>query len=126
MSAPPRILIADDEPLLTEILQIRLQARGYETVIAHDGREALARFEEARPAAVVLDAMMPVHDGMEVLRRIRASDTAGTVPVIILSARRSEDDIVRALELGANDYIVKPFLPEELLTRLKRLLDTRA
>lgn len=119
------ILIADDEPLLTEILEFRLRAKGYETVIAHDGREALARFEELNPAAVVLDAMMPVHDGMEVLRRIRARETAGDVPVIILSARRNEEDIVRALEMGASDYMVKPFLPEELLVRLKRLLDAR-
>lgn len=120
------ILIADDEPLLTEILEFRLRAKGYETVIAHDGREALARFEELNPAAVVLDAMMPVHDGMEVLRRIRARETAGDVPVIILSARRNEEDIVRALEMGASDYMVKPFLPEELLVRLKRLLDARS
>ncbi|ASJ90658.1 response regulator transcription factor [Porphyrobacter sp. CACIAM 03H1] len=119
------ILIADDEPLLTEILEFRLRAKGYETVIAHNGREALARFEELNPAAVVLDAMMPVHDGMEVLRRIRARETAGDVPVIILSARRNEEDIVRALEMGASDYMVKPFLPEELLVRLKRLLDAR-
>lgn len=126
MTALPRILIADDEPLLVEILEFRLRSKGYETVIAHDGREALMRFAEMPPAAVVLDAMMPVHDGMEVLRQIRASETAGNVPVIILSARRNEEDIVRALEMGANDYIVKPFLPEELLVRLKRLLDGRA
>jgi DNA-binding response OmpR family regulator len=125
MTAPRRILIADDEPLLTEILEFRLKSKGYETVIAHDGREALARFAEEPPAAVVLDAMMPVYDGMEVLRRIRASETAGDVPVIILSARRNEEDIVRALEMGASDYMVKPFLPEELLVRLKRLLDAR-
>lgn len=125
MTEPRRILIADDEPLLTEILEFRLRAKGYETVIAHDGREALARFKEVQPAAVVLDAMMPVHDGMEVLRRIRSGDTARDVPVIILSARRAEEDIVRALEMGASDYIVKPFLPEELLVRLKRLLDAR-
>lgn len=125
MNATRPILIADDEPLLTEILEFRLRAKGYETVIAHDGREALARFEELNPAAVVLDAMMPVHDGMEVLRRIRASETASDVPVIILSARRNEEDIVRALEMGASDYMVKPFLPEELLVRLKRLLDAR-
>jgi DNA-binding response OmpR family regulator len=125
MTAPRRILIADDEPLLIEILEFRLRSKGYETVVAFDGREALARFSEEPPAAVVLDAMMPVYDGMEVLRQIRASETAGDVPVIILSARRNEEDIVRALEMGASDYMVKPFLPEELLVRLKRLLDAR-
>lgn len=120
------ILIADDEPLLTELLEFRLRARGYDTVVAHDGRAALALFEQAAPAAVVLDAMMPVHDGMEVLRRIRAHATKGDVPVIMLSARRNEDDIVRALQDGANDYIVKPFLPEELMVRLQILLAGRA
>lgn len=123
---PNRILIADDEPLLTEMLGFRLRARGYEPVIAHDGREALARFAEERPAAIVLDAMMPVHDGMEVLRRIRASEAGRDVPIIVLSARRGEQDIVQALQAGASDYIVKPFLPEELIVRMQRLLGARA
>lgn len=125
MNTSGLILIADDEPLLTELLEFRLQSKGYETVVAHDGRQALALFKERTPAAVVLDAMMPVHDGMEVLRRIRADEVQGDVPVIILSARRGEDDIVRALQAGANDYIVKPFLPEELTVRLQRLLAGR-
>lgn len=126
MSALGPILIADDEPLLTEMLDFRFRSMGFETIIAHDGREALAKFAEAAPSAVVLDAMMPVHDGMEVLRRIRAMKPRGDVPIIMLSARRNEDDIVRALEAGANDYIVKPFLPEELVARLRRLLTGRA
>lgn len=126
MTARRLILIADDEPLLTEMLEFRLRSKGYDTVVAHDGREALVRFEESEPAAVVLDAMMPVHDGLEVLRRIRSHASQGDVPVIILSARRNEEDIVRALEMGASDYIVKPFLPEELLVRLKRLMEAKA
>lgn len=116
------VLIADDEPLLTDLLEFRLTARGYETVVARDGREALVRLEEIRPQAVVLDMMMPVHDGLEVLRRIRASERHAATPVIMLSARRGEADVIGALELGANDYLVKPFLPEELLLRLARLL----
>jgi len=126
MNTSGPILIADDEPLLTELLEFRLRSKGYETVVAHDGRKALTLFKEHTPAAVVLDAMMPVHDGMEVLRRIRADEEQGDVPVIILSARRGEDDIVRALQAGANDYIVKPFLPEELTVRLQRLLAARS
>lgn len=116
------MLIADDEPLLTELLEFRLGARGYQTVMAHDGREAWAKFEAERPDAVVLDLMMPVHDGLEVLRRIRASAELADTPVIMLTARRGEADVVGALELGADDYLVKPFLPEELLVRLARLL----
>lgn len=122
MDGMPVILIADDEPLLTELLEFRLGARGYRTVVARDGREALARLEDARPDAVVLDAMMPVHDGFEVLRRMRANEKQANIPVIMLTARRGEQDVIGALELGANDYLVKPFMPEELLVRLGRLL----
>lgn len=116
------ILVADDEPLLTELLEYRLSARNYRPVIARDGREALARLQDSDPDAVVLDAMMPVHDGFEVLRRIRASADHAQIPVIMLTARRGEQDVVGALELGANDYLIKPFMPEELLARLARLL----
>ena len=116
------ILVADDEPLLTELLEYRLAARNYRPVIARDGREALARLEDSAHDAVVLDAMMPVHDCFEVLRRIRASDRHARTPVIMLTARRGEKDVVGALELGANDYLIKPFMPEELLARLARLL----
>jgi DNA-binding response OmpR family regulator len=116
------ILIADDEPLLTELLEFRLAARGYRTVVAHDGREALARFEEEKPDAIVLDAMMPVMDGHQVLRQLRADPETAGVPVIMLTARRQERDIVGALELGANDYLVKPFIPDELIARLSRLI----
>ncbi|WP_126176920.1 response regulator transcription factor [Tsuneonella rigui] len=122
MTASPVVLIADDEPLLTELLEFRLGARGYQTVVAHDGREALAKLDEAEPQAVVLDMMMPVHDGFEVLRRMRASAKYAETPVIMLTARRGEADVVGALELGADDYLVKPFLPEELMIRLGRLL----
>jgi len=116
------VLVVDDEPLLTELLEFRLAARSYKAVVAHDGREALARLEDSAPDAVVLDAMMPIHDGFEVLRRMRASDAHARTPVIMLTARRGEHDIVGALELGANDYLIKPFMPEELLARLARLL----
>lgn len=116
------ILVADDEPLMRELLEFRLAQRDYHPVTAADGREALARLDDSSPDAVVLDAMMPVHDGFEVLRRMRASSQHANTPVIMLTARRGERDIVEALEIGANDYLVKPFMPEELLARLARLL----
>ena len=119
------VLIADDEPLMRELLEFRLSQRDYRAVCASDGREALARLEDSAPDAVVLDAMMPVHDGFEVLRRIRASPEYAHIPVIMLTARRGEKDIVDALEIGANDYLVKPFMPEELLARLARLLKAK-
>ncbi|WP_237392268.1 response regulator transcription factor [Aurantiacibacter rhizosphaerae] len=116
------ILIADDEPLMRELLEFRLAQRDYHPVTAADGREALARLEDSSPDAVVLDAMMPVHDGFEVLRRMRSSPRHANTPVIMLTARRGEKDILEALEIGVNDYLVKPFMPEELLARLARLL----
>lgn len=120
--AGKRILVCDDDPLLVDLLEYRLSSRGYEVVIARDGSEALARLQEGKPDAIVLDAMMPVIDGHEVLRRIREDETLVDVPVIMLSARKQERDIVGALELGASDYIVKPFIPEELVARLGRIL----
>jgi DNA-binding response OmpR family regulator len=119
------VLVADDEPLLLELLEFRLSQRDYRAVTAADGREALARLADCAPDAVVLDAMMPVYDGLEVLRRMRASPEHADTPVIMLTARRGEKDIVGALEIGANDYLVKPFMPEELLARLARLLKDR-
>ena len=116
------VLIADDEVLLRELLQFRLSQRDIAVVTAADGRETLERLEDSDPAAVVLDAMMPVHDGFEILRRMRSSERHTNTPVIMLTARRGEKDVVGALALGANDYLVKPFMPEELLARLTRLL----
>jgi DNA-binding response OmpR family regulator len=117
------ILVADDEQLMRELLEFRLAQRDFTPVMASDGREALARLEDSDPDAVVLDMMMPVHDGLDVLRRMRSSEKHAKTPVIMLTARRGENDIVGALERGANDYLVKPFMPEELLARLSRLLN---
>jgi two-component system OmpR family response regulator len=122
MADSKRILVCDDDPLLVDLLDYRLSSRGYEVAIARDGGEALARLQEARPDAIVLDAMMPVMDGYEVLRRIREEEALSDIPVLMLTARKQERDIVSALELGANDYLVKPFIPEELVARLGRLI----
>jgi DNA-binding response OmpR family regulator len=123
MGSKTKILVCDDDEMLVDLLQFRLGARGYEVVVARDGGQAIALAEAERPDAIVLDAMMPVMDGHEVLRRLRSGDCASRVPVIMLTARRQERDIVGALELGADDYLVKPFIPEELITRLKRLTE---
>ena len=124
MAANKRILICDDDPLLVDLLDYRLTSRGYDVVIARDGGEAMERLQESVPDAIVLDAMMPVADGYEVLRRIREDEALAAIPIIMLTARKQERDIVQALELGASDYIVKPFIPEELVARLGRLLGT--
>jgi DNA-binding response OmpR family regulator len=123
VSEPKTILICDDDPLLVDLLEYRLAARGYAVVVAEDGGKALRRLQEMRPDAVLLDAMMPVIDGYEVLRQIRENPETARIPVIMLTARKQEKDIVTALEVGANDYLVKPFIPEELIARLGRLID---
>jgi CheY-like chemotaxis protein len=116
------ILVADDDPLILDLLEHRLVRRGYRAVLARDGREALDLVAQCRPDAIVLDAMMPAVDGYEVLRRLREQPATANTPVVMLTARRQEQDIVGALTLGANDFIIKPFIPEELLSRLARLL----
>ena len=118
----PSILICDDDPLILDLLRHRLAARGYRVDVARDGSEGLARVAERRPDAIVLDAMMPRVDGFEVLRKLRESEDTRQVPVIILTARRQERDVLDALELGADDFLTKPFIPEELLSRISRLL----
>ena len=118
-----KILVCDDDALLVDLIEYRLSARGYEVSIARDGGEALALLGGDKPDAILLDAMMPVIDGYEVLRRIREQPDTRDIPVIMLTARKQEQDIVSALELGANDYLVKPFIPEELVTRLAKLVE---
>ncbi|WP_338504007.1 response regulator [Sphingomonas kaistensis] len=117
-----RILVCDDDELLVELLQFRLSAKGFEVLAAEHGQAAMTIATDAKIDAVVLDAMMPQLDGYEVLRRLREMPATSTVPVIMLTARKGERDIVEALRLGASDYLAKPFMPEELIARLLRLL----
>lgn len=117
-----RVLVCDDDELLLELLHHHLSAKGYVVGLARNGREALESIRASPPGAIVLDAMMPLVDGYEVLRQFRAMDGMGGVPVIFLTARKQEQDIVEALSLGASDYLAKPFIPEELLARLSRLV----
>ena len=116
------VLICDDDPLLIELLEHRLGQRGYETAVARDGGEALAFLAGRPPDAVILESMLAVHDGYVVLRRIRENDRLKDLPVIVLSARKQDRDIVEALELGASDYVTKPFILDELVARLARLM----
>ena len=115
------ILVCDDDPLLVDIVKFRLSSRGYEVDVATDGGDALERIGGSKPDAIVLDMMMPVMDGLELLRRLRADPQTSKIPVIMLSARKQENDVVGALGLGASDYMVKPFSPDELVARLHRL-----
>lgn len=113
---PTRILLVDDEPSIQRSLTPLLKSRGYDVAVAGTGREALASAAEHPPDIIVLDLGLPDIEGTEVCRRIRESSS---IPIIILSARGSEDDKVAALDLGADDYVTKPFGPEELLARIR-------
>jgi two-component system, OmpR family, response regulator len=115
----PRILLVDDEQSIQTLLSYPLRKDGYEVVQAGDGREALSRFTEAPFDLVVLDVMMPRLDGLEVCRRLRARSS---VPIIMLTAKADEIDKVVGLELGADDYITKPFSLREFRSRVKAAL----
>ena len=121
-AAQPQILVADDDPLLRDILRHKLVSAGYRVLMAQDGREALNLARSHHPSAIVLDAMMPVVDGFEALRHLKAESDLKSIVVIMLTALKRERDIVSALTLGAADYLVKPFNPDELLARLVRLV----
>jgi DNA-binding response OmpR family regulator len=116
----PRILLVDDEQPIQTLLSFPLQRDGYEVVHASDGREALARFGEQPFDLVVLDLMLPRMDGLEVCKRLRGQGS--TVPIIMLTAKSEEIDKVLGLELGADDYITKPFSMREFRSRVKAAL----
>jgi two-component system, OmpR family, alkaline phosphatase synthesis response regulator PhoP len=118
-----RILVVDDEIYIVHILEFTLTMEGYEVLTAADGEEALRRLEQDRPDLVVLDIMMPKVDGYEVLRRIRADEESRHLPVILLSAKGRPIDRETGLEIGADDYIVKPFSPRRLLEKIQDLLE---
>jgi len=114
------ILIAEDDDLIREGLQTFLEREGFQVVAARDGEEALALYDQARPGFVILDIMMPRLGGYDVCRRLRQRDTA--TPILFLSARGEEIDRVVGLELGADDFLVKPFGSRELLARINAIL----
>ena len=118
-SQPPRILLVDDEQSVQKLLSFPLRKEGYEVVAALDGRQALDRLRETSFDLVVLDLMLPLVDGFEVCRQVRARSS---VPIIMLTARADEIDKVLGLELGADDYITKPFSVREFRSRVKAVL----
>ena len=123
----PRVLIADDDPDILELVAFRLSRAGFDVVKAADGEDALAKIAEHAPDLAVLDVMMPKIDGYEVTRRIRASEGAGgDIPVILLTARVQDIDIARGFEAGADDYMKKPFSPVDLRARVEAVLGQNA
>lgn len=111
-----KILVVDDDPTLCELICYSLETEGYKVIVAGDGQEGVRKFHESRPDLVILDVSMPKLDGFAVMRRVREmSDT----PVIMLTAQGQENDVVRGLDLGADDYMTKPFRLGELLARIR-------
>ena len=118
------ILVADDDPILVEILKFRLEGAGHSVTVASNGEEALAAVRENRPNLIVLDSMMPVLSGPEVLAELKADAELSSIPVVMLTARDGEADIIAGLEGGAAEYLTKPFIPQELLVRIAGLVET--
>jgi two-component system phosphate regulon response regulator PhoB len=118
----PRILIVEDEGPLVTLLRYNLEREGFAISEASDGEEALLRAAEDRPDLILLDWMLPLLSGIEVCRRLRRLPDTATVPIIMLTARGEENDMVRGFDCGADDYITKPFSPVELIARVRALL----
>lgn len=121
-----RILIVDDDEMLRALLQYRLEADGHDIMALEDGGQVLETLATYRPDLLVLDAMMPVMDGFEILRRLKTGPRPDPTPVIMLTALKREADVVGALDLGAADYLSKPFIPDELSQRIRRVLVARS
>jgi two-component system, OmpR family, phosphate regulon response regulator PhoB len=117
-----RILVVDDEPDIIALVAYHLARAGYRVSTASTGLEALQAAREEQPAMIVLDLMLPELSGFEVLERIRADRLLAEIPVLMLTARREEADRVQGLSLGADDYLVKPFSPQELVLRVRNIL----
>ena len=118
----PYVLIVEDETAISALLEYNLQREGFETALAEDGDIALLMTKERVPDLILLDWMIPKLSGVEVCRRLRRRDDTASVPIIMLSARGEEDDRVTGLDVGADDYLVKPFSMPELFARIRALL----
>lgn len=118
----PKILLVDDEPDALEVLGFKLKEAGYIPLFAKDGARAIDAARVERPDLIVLDLMLPEVDGLEVCKILRRDSSTSSIPILMLTARAAEMDRVLGLELGADDYVTKPFSPRELVLRIKKLL----
>lgn len=117
-----KILVVDDEPEAVELVEFNLKQAGFDVATAADGAEALKKTRSLLPSLVVLDLMLPEMDGLEVCKMLRRDPATAAIPIIMLTAKAAEIDRVVGLELGADDYLTKPFSPRELVLRVKKLL----
>jgi DNA-binding response OmpR family regulator len=119
---PHTILVVDDDPAVSRLVEINLTQVGYQVQIAADGEEALARVAASKPDLVILDVMMPRLDGFEALKRLRADPSSAEIPVIMLTARAQDEDVFEGYGQGAQWYLTKPFAPNELRAAVRRVL----
>jgi DNA-binding response OmpR family regulator len=117
-----KILVVDDEPNIAELLEIDLDSAGYEVIIAYNGKEALERVKEIRPDLILLDVMMPELNGFQTCEILRKDEDNISIPIIMLTAQDDESEISKALELGADDYAIKPVKKNELFKKIEKLL----
>jgi two-component system, OmpR family, phosphate regulon response regulator PhoB len=122
MSAKPRVLIVEDEDAQAEVLRYNFDSEGFDVMVAADGDEAMLAVEEQQPDLVILDWMLPGTSGIAVCKRLRNHPETRALPIIMLTARGEESDRVRGFESGADDYVVKPFSPSELVARVRAVL----
>ena len=121
----PTILVVDDEPDAVDLIEFNLKNAGFQVKTASDGAEALATARSVLPSLIVLDVMLPEMDGFEICKLLRRDQNTAAIPIIMLTAKAAEIDRVLGLELGADDYLTKPFSPRELVLRVKNLLERR-
>jgi two-component system phosphate regulon response regulator PhoB len=122
MAAPTHVLVVEDEAALADLLKYNLEKEGYRVTVATDGEEAMVCADDRTPDLILLDWMLPKASGVEVCRRLRARQETRNTPVVMLTARSEESDRVRGLDIGADDYITKPFSMTELLARLRAVM----
>lgn len=122
MVAEPSVVIVEDEPDIAELIRFHVEREGYDAAVIHSGRVALDRIQREAPDLVVLDLMLPDLDGLDICRRLKWEKETRRIPILIVSAKGEESDIVAGLELGADDYVTKPFSPKVLLARMRNIL----
>ena len=119
---PQKILVAEDQQHIRSLIEYKLKNSGYTVISAEDGRSALEKAGEILPDLILLDVMMPLMTGFEVLAALKSNEKTRTIPILMVTAQSKEDEVLKGLELGADDYITKPFSPNELAARVKTVL----
>ena len=118
----PKVLVIDDDPVIVELLRVNFEIEGFEVISAGDGREGFERARSDRPDLVLSDIMMPRYDGLQLLTQLKADAATRGLPVILLSAKAQNAEVQQGLDLGADDYVTKPFDPLELIDRVNAVL----